>query len=331
MTIFSHLGHATIDRDMYLGLADLLRGTNGYATETILSFCLALVIIVVGTFYIDLSREHRVIAILSVLYLVSSTFTLAKQVRDALMSRVLNVSLLAGTEQWALQCTISFIIALIATIYAAFSLRVERTTRGFVLIGLSFAMSSTVSLAKMVRDHSDADYFEALDTNTENYNQMAHLLWSSHELYSHLIWGFFIFDVVAFVYALNEFKMSAERMDFLALGATFMVYASLLLAKAVRDKDSKDELLHPSSAHWFMYITAWLLSVGLLLHTILALLPIANEKRAFLTLETICLLSATFNLAKSVRDKEEILWQQGDEKWAAMPVHENCGLHPQPF
>lgn len=106
-------------------------------------------------------------------------------------------------------------------------------------------------------------------------------------MYSQLFWGFFVFDAVAFIYALREFHLSAERTDFLALGATFMVYASLLLAKAVRDKDSNDVLLHPSNVHWFLYISAWLLSVGILLHTILALLPLPNEKRALLTLETV--------------------------------------------
>jgi hypothetical protein len=128
-------------------------------------------------------------------------------------------------------------------------------------------------------------------------------------------WGFFLFDVVAFIYALRAFHFNAERTDFLAMGMAFMVYAALLLAKAVRDKDAQDQLLHPSQLHWTMYVSACFISVGLLFHTIIRLMPIPNEKRAFLTLNTVCILSATFNLAKSVRDHEEILWQQQDAHW----------------
>ena len=137
-------------------------------------------------------------------------------------------------------------------------------------------------------------------------------------------WGFFLFDVFAFMYALRKFHLNAERTDFLAMGMAFMVYAALLLAKAVRDKDAKDEQLHPSQLHWTMYVSACFISVGLLFHTILRLMPITNEKRAFLTLNTVCILSATFNLAKSVRDHEEILWQQQDAHWDLAKFTDIC-------
>lgn len=177
---------APVEEEVYASLADLLRGTHGYAIATTLSFCLALALVFFGIYYINLSHEHRVVCGLSVLYLVSSTFTLAKQLRDSLMAKILAVSLLAGTEQWSFQCNVSFGISLLATLYAAFTMKIDRTIRGFVLIGLSFALSSTISLAKMVRDHSDADYFETLEYNEDNYENMASLVWGTHAMYNQL-------------------------------------------------------------------------------------------------------------------------------------------------
>lgn len=87
---------------------------------------------------------------------------------------------------------------------------------GFLLIGLSFALSSTLSLAKLVRDRQDAEYFA--NQKDVKSDQIATLIKEAHSIYGKAIWVLFIFDVAAFCYSIHRFQMSHERLDLLILG-----------------------------------------------------------------------------------------------------------------
>lgn len=97
----------------------LLHGSEGYAVASSISFVVSVAILFWAILSVEMSREQRVIATLTVFYLISSTFTLAKTIRDWQMSKVIEMPLLAGTVAWFWQCVISFVVALLACMYAA--------------------------------------------------------------------------------------------------------------------------------------------------------------------------------------------------------------------
>eukprot|EP00977_Amphora_coffeiformis_P011416 scaffold2765_cov165-Amphora_coffeaeformis.AAC.10 len=96
----------------------LLHGSEGYAIASTGSFLISLGILYWAIILVKMSREQRVIATMSVLYLISSTLTLAKTMRDWQMSNIIQLPILAGTNDWFWQCVISFAIAFVSCVYA---------------------------------------------------------------------------------------------------------------------------------------------------------------------------------------------------------------------
>lgn len=297
----------------------LLHGTDGYALASTASFLISLAVLYWAIVRVDMSREQRVISTLTVFYLISSTFTLAKTIRDWQMSRIVHLPILAGTSAWFWQCVISFAIAFVACVYAALvveapeivvhlhnkSITESKEPIGFLLIGLSFTLSSTLSLAKLVRDRQDAQYF----TNSANVTpeQVATLIRDSHGIYGKAMWALFLFDAAAFMNSLWRFNLTQERIDLLVLGSTFLVYACFVLAKAIRDNKSSHEVLHPSLVHWIMYASAPLVAFFFTMEALLEI-PLSEEQKIFMVITIFCIMSVTFSLAKAVRDGQEISW-----------------------
>ena len=62
-----------------------------------------------------------------------------------------------NTTAWRLQVWISFLVSLAATGGATLFLEVDIWQRGFMLMGLLFTVSSTLALAKTVRDDHEAN------------------------------------------------------------------------------------------------------------------------------------------------------------------------------
>lgn len=309
------------DSEKYHFAVKLLRGSEGYRAASLISFSTSIAVLFWAIFSVEMSKEQRVISTLTVFYLVSSTFTLAKTIRDRQMSKAIDFPLLAGTAGWFWQCVISFCVAFLSCVYAALvveapeiaidigtkSIRSQKEPIGFLLIGLSFALSSTLSMAQMVRDRQDALYYlEDKNTDAEAKQQsLLNLVKGSQIFYGAAIWSLFLFDVVAFLYSVSRFHLSNERIDLLILGVSFVVYACFILAKAIRDNLSKEDVLHPTAAHWFMYVVAPIVAMGLTMAGLLEI-PLSLEQKAFMVLNIVCIMSVTFSLAKVVRDRQEV-------------------------
>lgn len=61
-----------------------------------------------------------------------------------------------NTTAWRVQVWVSFIVSIGATAAACLFLDVDVWQRGFMLLGLLFSVSSTLALAKTVRDDHEA-------------------------------------------------------------------------------------------------------------------------------------------------------------------------------
>jgi hypothetical protein len=55
-----------------------------------------------------------------------------------------------------IQAILSFVISLVAVIIGILSLQVDIWVRGFLAVGLLYVVTSTFTLAKVVRDHQEA-------------------------------------------------------------------------------------------------------------------------------------------------------------------------------
>lgn len=62
-----------------------------------------------------------------------------------------------NTTAWRVQVWVSFVVSVTATASAALFLDVDLWQRGFMLLGLLFTVSSTLALAKTVRDDHEAN------------------------------------------------------------------------------------------------------------------------------------------------------------------------------
>ena len=184
---------------------------------------------------------------------------------------------------------------------------------GFLLIGLSFALSSTLSLAKLVRDRQDATYFENNKiTITGHHKPITTLMERSHNVYGFATWVLFILDCIAFFYSVQRFNLTQERSDLLILGISFLVYSCFILSKAVRDNLSTNTTLHPSSTHWIMYVVAPFIALFFTMEGLWEI-PLEVEQKVFMVITIVCIMSVTFNLAKVVRDRQEIIWLTSNE------------------
>ena len=219
------LSPETCSSSAYLAL---LRGSQGYHIASLLSFALSIVVVLVGIFSLEVTREQKLLAVISTLFLISTTFTLAKTMRDQLQASLWDDPLLAGTTSWLVQCCVSFGIAIVANGYTALSLDTTWSIRSFVLLGFGFALSSSVSLAKLVRDQQDADCFAARMTTpastsslpppsvpsssfngAASFESIRMVLRQTLGVHLPIAWGFFVVNLLSFFGALFQFDLNA--------------------------------------------------------------------------------------------------------------------------
>jgi len=118
--------------------------------------------------------------------------------------------------------------------------------------------------------------------------------------------------------------LSMERKGFLGMGYLFMTASSFTLAKTIRDREEADKLQRLTqtgiikakdskliidslrgTSSWFIQVgTAFATSV-VIVGIGLYHMPISMERKGFLGMGALFLLSSTFNLAKTVRDQAD--------------------------
>lgn len=115
------------------------------------------------------------------------------------------------------------------------------------------------------------------------------------------VWLSFGLAVMACV--IGVWNMPSQELDraFLALGFFFCLFATLAVAKMVRD--NRDEEV--DTASWKM--TVWVAFVGAFALTAWGLLriSISSWEKGYLLVSWLFLVSVSFTLAKTIRDKHE--------------------------
>jgi hypothetical protein len=96
--------------------------------------------------------------LLAFAFVLSSTFTLSKTMRDNQHKRV-------DTGQWVFQVWAAFLLAGGLSLFGVMNLPGDPIYKGFGLMALAFSVSASFTLAKTIRDNHEAAQFDKADAN----------------------------------------------------------------------------------------------------------------------------------------------------------------------
>ena len=132
----------------------------------------------------DLAIERRGFLAMGVAYIAFSILTLTKTIRDREEARKLElavrlgivpslgsqgtVAALDGRREWLLAAVGSWITSLGVTLFGIFKMPLPTHLRMFLLMGLVSNLSTTITLAKQIRDQEDSIKWRGLSTKTKN-------------------------------------------------------------------------------------------------------------------------------------------------------------------
>jgi hypothetical protein len=101
-------------------------------------------------------------------FVLSSTFTLSKTLRDNQFDKV-------DTGQWLMQVWVAFLLSSGLALMGVMNLPGEPIYKGFGLMSLIFSVTSSFTLAKTIRDNQEANQFDLADRNHDGLLSAAEL------------------------------------------------------------------------------------------------------------------------------------------------------------
>ena len=143
------------------------KDTSQWILQVWISFIIALGAATVGVYKLPLEGWAKWFMIFAIFATLSSSFTLSKTLRD-------NKDKQQDTQQWVLQVWFSFVVCLIFSFGGLWSLEADFWIKAYIGVSFLFALSSTFTLAKTVRDNQESilpklpKAFQSPDKNTEH-------------------------------------------------------------------------------------------------------------------------------------------------------------------
>lgn len=251
---------------------------------------------------------------------ITSLTVAAKTVRDVQLADLFPdvpwMHVVHGTPLWQAQAVVAALVAVLApfaTVLHASKAADWSGELGFLMLALSFLVSSTLNVTKATRDRSDADFFElrlplpstpagvtalraSLDQITAGTS--AFILLNGLSLVCSFV------ATLAGVY--NYPNLVIERKALVTVGIFFMAYAAFQAAKVTRDLHSSDPGMreHLNTGYTFATYGGFALSLALLFGALL-LMPITPAQRKFCATGSAYVLASTLAFAKLLRDGED--------------------------
>ena len=132
----------------------------------------------------------------------------------------------------------------------------------------------------------------------------------------------FALAFLGMLFGVYNMELPIERKGFLAMGFLFLTASSFTLAKVIRDRQEADKLEHLSRSgviqgsermirslrgtnHWYLLVLAAFIVPVIFLGYGVFIMPVSFESKNYIVMVGLFLISATFNLAKNVRDRED--------------------------
>lgn len=306
-----------LQQERFASAVVLLQGTKANFVFCWVSMFTSVVLGVVGVALIadepalGPRSNRRASACISLLFLLAQAFTIAKVFRDkAAFGADPALALATPTLAYMIQVSISFAAALGCCFYslAVFSSIVE--FRGFFAMLVLWLSCNALCLSKAVRDRSDARKWREcpLEQRPEHLQDILKIARGTLE-YRILAAASAILAVgvmLGLMWSWRQEVLAIERKGFITACVLWSQASSFHLAKLVRDRmdATKGAELAKQKPFQLLVVLSSLLSTGMLLVGIIVM-PLDVPKKLFLFTGASFVLSASFFLAKNVRDRQE--------------------------
>jgi len=129
------------------------RDSNGWRIQVWVAFGMAVLMAGIGVINLPGAELDRAFLAIGFFFCLFSSFAVAKMIRDNRDGQV-------DTAAWVLTVWIAFGIAVALTAWGLWRMDIPSWQKGYVACSWLFLISSTFTLAKLIRDAQEADLME---------------------------------------------------------------------------------------------------------------------------------------------------------------------------
>lgn len=126
------------------------RDTQAWIMQTWISFIVAIGLCAIAIWNMPSESLDRAFAAIGMFFVLSSTFTLSKTLRDNQEQKI-------DTQGWIFQVWIAFLVSVTLTGWGIYRMQIGDWQKWFVVASCLFLLSSAFTLAKTMRDKHEAD------------------------------------------------------------------------------------------------------------------------------------------------------------------------------
>jgi hypothetical protein len=139
------------------------KDTSAWMIQVWVAFGISFAAATYGVIRLNLDVWPKAFMILGILASIAGAFTLSKTIRD-------NQHHQRDTHAWILQSWISFAVFILMTLGGLWNITADWNTKAYLFVSFLFALSSTFTLSKTVRDNDGTGDSNAQSTNNTNTN-----------------------------------------------------------------------------------------------------------------------------------------------------------------
>jgi hypothetical protein len=312
-------GAYVIDRSWDAAVA-LLHGSQANHFLCCGSLVLSATFTVVG--FVMMTEGHRIarnLMIVSMIFLLSQAFSVAKLSRDRYMAKMATSDptvpkswhVFLPTKAYIVQVLVFTAASLFSAVLSMMQIQVNPSWYGFGFLALIWLLVASLCLSKSARDRRDANAWASATATHLKQLQMKHVLnvCAGSLEYRVLVWVAFISAIcffMVFTWA-GWIELALERRGFLSICVLFHANSCFHMAKLVRDRGDpvKSAELQKQLPFQAMVIASFVISLMVPLVSI-CMMNLEAEKTLFLLVGQLMTTNTTLNVAKTVRDKQEM-------------------------
>lgn len=215
-----------------------------------------------------------------------------------------------STTQWRVAVHVFFVVAVGGSFHTLVSTAGGDWvgTNGFSIIASAFALVSSLTYSKSVRDWHDADALNQFEANSDAVKTEIILAVArgSTANFCVCVAGFAVAlgSSLSGLWMLPEEQLSQERKGFILIAILFLTYSAFSLAKLTRDSLIPALWKRTSLAWCCCVVIAFILAIALSFGGV-EKMTIAIEQKRFFQVGMLFILATTISLAKMVRDRDE--------------------------
>ena len=135
------------------------RDTAAWRMQVRISFALAILCAAIGVLNMPGQDLDRAFLAIGMFFCLFSSFTVAKTQRDNRDGQV-------DTASWVMTVWIAFAAAFSLTAWGLWRMNIGEWQKGYMVVSWLFLVSSTFTVAKMVRDKHEADLMDRTATTS---------------------------------------------------------------------------------------------------------------------------------------------------------------------